>query len=352
MDNRIALIREKLKRDNLDGLLVTKEQNVSYLSGFSGSESRLFLTPDKEKFFLTDFRYIVQAKKELKDFRIIQTKDSSLKEISVLCDELNIRRLAFESGSLSYEGYRRLKKLIKKVRLIPTIDLVEELRKVKTQEELILIKKAVGVTVSCLDFIRGNLRSGLSEKEFAAKIDYFIRNNGGDDVAFKTIVASGTNSIMPHSIATKRVIKKDDSILIDFGVKLSGYNTDLTRIFSLGRINPRYKKIYNILRDAQKLAVEQIRPGIRICDIELRVRAFLKTKGLERFFGHSVGHGIGLEVHEPPKISKDNKDFLRENMVFTIEPGVYIPNEAGFRREDMVVVTKTGCEVLTDDFNR
>ncbi len=352
MDNRIGLISERLKRESLDGILVTKEPNVSYLSGFSGSESRLFLTCDKEKFFLTDFRYIVQAKKELKDFRIIQTRGSSLKEISVLCDESKIKRLAFESGSLSYEEYRRLKELIKRVKLIPAVNLVENLRKVKTQEELVIIKKALKVALSCLDFIRRNLRSGLSEKEYAARIDYFIRTNGGDDTAFKTIVASGANSIMPHSIVTKRVIKKNDSILIDFGVRLSGYNTDLTRIFSLGRINPRYKEVYNILLDAQKLAIEQIRPGTRISDIELRVRAFLRTKGLERFFGHSLGHGIGLEVHELPKISKDNKDFLRENMVFTIEPGVYIPNEAGFRKEDMVVVTKTGCEVLSDDFNR
>lgn len=351
MNNRIGLIIENLKKNNIDGILVTKEPNVSYLSGFSGSESRLFLTCDKEKFFLTDFRYIIQAKKELKGFRIIQTKDASLKEIFVLCDELNIKRLAFESGSLSYEGYKRLKKLIKRVRLIPTVDLVENLRAVKTKKELSLIKKAVKVTVSCLDFIRENLHSGVSEKEFAAKIDYFIRTNGGDDVAFKTIVASGANSVMPHSIVKKRVIKKNDSILIDFGVKLSRYNTDLTRIFSLGRINLRYKKVYNILHDAQKLAIEQIRPGARISDVELRVRAFLRTKGLERFFGHSLGHGIGLEVHELPKISKDNKNILKENMVFTIEPGVYIPRRAGFRREDMVVVTKTGCEVLTDDFN-
>lgn len=352
MDSRIGLIRERLKKDNIGGILIAKEPNVSYLSGFSGSESRLLLSCDKEKFFLTDFRYIAQAKKELKRFRIIQTKGSPLKEVSVLCDELRIRRLAFESASLSYREYRMLKRLVKKVKLIPTVDLVENLRKIKSQEELGMIKRAVKVAVSCVDFIRRNLRLGVTEKEFAARIDYFIRTNGGDDTAFKTIVASGANSVMPHSIVTKRVIKKNDSILIDFGVRLSGYNTDLTRIFSLGRINSRYKKIYTLLRDAQKLAIEQIRPGIRISDIELSARAFLKTKGLERFFGHSLGHGIGLEVHELPKISKDNKDFLRENMVFTIEPGVYIPNEAGFRKEDMVVVTKTGCEVLTDDFNR
>ncbi|MBM3252706.1 MAG: aminopeptidase P family protein [Candidatus Omnitrophica bacterium] len=351
MNDRIDLILKELIKENLDGVLITKEQNVFYLSGFKGSESRLFLT-HKDKFFLTDFRYILQAKKELNGFKIIQTKGTFSRDISDLCNELRIKRLGFEAGNLPYREYIMLRRFIKKPRLIPTVNLVENFRKIKTAKEIGIIKRTVRIAITCLDFIKRNLCPGISEKDFAAKIDYFIKTNGGDDCAFKTIVASSSNSVIPHSIVTKRVMKKKDLVLIDFGVKFSGYNSDLTRVFSLGKINFYYKKFYSIITKAQEIAIDQIRPGVRISDIELRVRNFLKGEGLEKFFGHSLGHGIGIEVHEAPKISKDNKDCLEENMVFTIEPGIYIPNLAGFRKEDMVVVTKTGCEVLTDDFNR
>jgi Xaa-Pro aminopeptidase len=344
--NRVGLLIEKLAEKDLNGILITKEQNVSYLSGFTGSESSLLLTAGK-KFFLTDFRYLIQAKRELKGFKIIQTKNSFLKDISDLCNELKIKRLGFESGNVAFKKYLTLKKLSRGIKLISTTDAVENFRKIKTNEELNVIKKVAKLTLSCLSFIKSKIMPGVREKDFAATIEYFIKTHGGDGPAFKTIVASGSNSVMPHAITSGRIIKRNDSVLIDFGIRSYGYNSDLTRIFSLGKINTYFRKIYSIVKDAQRIAIDYIKPGVRISEIEMKVRDYLDEKGLEKFFGHSLGHGIGREVHELPKISRDNRELFKENMVFTVEPGVYIPKLAGFRHEDMVVVTKYGCEVLT-----
>ncbi len=343
----IDLLVKRLNKKTIDGILITKEQNCSYLSGFTGSDSSLFITPSK-KFFLTDSRYTVQAKRELEGFELIECKKPFFRYILQLCKDLKVKRLGFESTNLSFDQFSKLKKLVGKVKFIPTIGIVEDLRKIKTKEELLLIKNCINVTLSCLNFIKKSLKAGLREKDFAAMLDNFIKTKGGDRPAFDTIVASGANSIMPHSIVSSRKITKDDSVLVDFGVRLCGYNSDLTRVFSLGKINVYYKKLYKSIIEAQRVAIEKIKPGVRACDIELSVRNFLKAKGLEKFFGHSLGHGVGREVHELPRISTQSKEILQPNMVFTIEPGIYIPNLAGFRKEDMVVVTKSGCEVLTE----
>lgn len=344
--DKIRLLTGNFAKEGLDGILITKRQNVSYLCGFTGTESSLLLTAGK-RYFLTDFRYIVQAKKELCGFEIIQTRNFFINDITVLCNDLKIKKLGFEADNLSVEKYAVLKKLARGIKLVPKVNAVENFRKIKTSEELSLIKKAIEVTLSCLSFIKNKIRPGIREKDFAAEIEYFIKTRGGDEPAFKTIVASGSNSVMPHAITTDRIIKRNDSVLIDFGVRFSGYNSDLTRVFSLGKINAYYRKVYSIVKDAQRIAIDYIKPGVRISEVEIKVRDYLDKAGLEKFFGHSLGHGIGREVHELPKISKDNRELFKENMVFTVEPGVYIPKLAGFRHEDMAVVTKYGCEALT-----
>ena len=344
--SRLNFFREKLKNSSFDGFLVSQEANVSYLSRFNAHDSYLLVSKGKV-YFITDFRCLEEARKRLKGIEVFQYKNL-FKDISLLAKELKIRRLGFEARDLNYAEYAKIKEnLGDKIKFLDTFNIVESLRQIKDQDELREIRAAVDIAVSAFRFIKGYIRPGLTELEIAGELERFIRQRGAEASSFKIIAASGANSCFPHAQITKRLLGENDLVLVDMGVEVNGYKSDLTRVFFLGKITSIQCKVYQIVREAQARAIEAIRPGIAISVVDDTARAHITACGYGKYFGHSLGHGIGLEVHEDPSVSNKNKAIVREGMVFTVEPGIYLPGKFGIRIEDMVLVTKKGFEVLS-----
>jgi Xaa-Pro aminopeptidase len=264
-----------------------------------------------------------------------------------LAKKLGLKKLGFESKSLSYAEFKSIKiELASGIDFISTFDLVESLREIKSKPEIARIRKAVKINIEALELARKIIKPGLTEKELAIKLENFIKAKNVD-LAFDTIVASGPNSAMPHAPITNRKLKLNESVLIDIGVVFQGYRSDLTRVCFLGKIPLYFRKIYDSVRASQEAAIKKISPGKRISDIDKIARNFLNQRKLGEFFGHSLGHGVGRETHENPLVSSKNKARLRENMVFTVEPAVYLKGKFGIRIEDMVLVKRNNCEVLS-----
>lgn len=346
MSSRLNSLLEKLEAINIDGLLVSQEANVSYLCDFKISDSYLLVT-QKERIFITDFRYLEEARRNIKDVKVFQYKNL-FRDIADLAKRFGLRRIGFEAKDLNFAEYCKIKEeLNSKIKLVDTFAVVESLREIKDERELGFIQEAIKISAKAFVFLKGFLRKGLRELEIAGEIERFIRYEGAKMSAFNIIVASGSNASLPHAKISDRKIQGKEPILVDMGVEVNGYKSDLTRVFFLDRIPLIALKIYNIIKEAQHKAIEAVKPGIEIREIDHSARAYIAKRGYGRYFGHSLGHGVGLEVHEEPSISGKNRGRLREGMVFTIEPGIYIPGEFGIRLEDMVLVTKKGVEILS-----
>lgn len=347
MENkRLLKIYKKLEKESLDALLVSKEVNVSYLSGFSGSDSVLIISNEKN-FLITDSRFTQQARNQTRNFEIITRNFNLFKAIAKAVKLLKIKKLGFESQWLSFKEYELLKNLISPMDFIDTFEFVEKIREIKDQEEIKLIKKAAAIAKEALSQTVKNLKAGQSEIEIAAKIDYIMKLNGAAKAAFDTIVASGPNSSMPHAPISKRKIKPREPVIVDLGACFEGYNSDLTRTVFLDKITDEFKRTYEIVRTAQERAISAIKPSVKKAKIDSLAREYIAKKGFAKAFLHPIGHGIGREIHENPSISQKVSGVLKEGMVFSVEPGIYLPGKGGIRIEDMVLVTKTGCEVLT-----
>jgi len=349
-----------LRRQGIDSFLVTKPENVRYLSGYTGDDVYLLLAKGK-RFLITDSRYFLQAKKDAKDFEIIIAKGPLPQLLADLSAKLKIKKIGFESAHLTCLAHERIaeKLAAADVELTPLVDTVEDLRQIKDEAEIALIKDSVAILENAVLYFESTLKPGLSENDLASRTGYFIRavspalsRKGGTSGArpsFEIIVASGTNSAFPHARPSDRIIRPNDIVLLDLGVSYEGYKSDLTRVFFLGKINVKQKKIYGIVKEAQRRSIKAIKPGAKISEIDGIARGFINDKGFGGRFGHSLGHGIGLEVHEGPSISSRNQAEIKPGMIFTVEPAIYLPKWGGIRIEDMVLVTKKGCEVLTDD---
>lgn len=337
-----------LSKKKIDAFLVTDENNIRYLTDFRGHDSMLVISP-KGNFAVTDFRYSeeVEAIDALKsNFEIVLKKKNFSESLKTIQKKIKFKNLAFEESNLKYQRYAVLKNALN-CNLIPQRSLVESLRRIKTDEEIALIRKAIEISKIAFQGFRKDIKVGASESMLSAKLDYLMRLNGACGSAFETIVAVDANSSMPHAEITETRVQKNSKIMIDFGARFKGYNSDLTREVFLGKIDPAFKKIYSVVEAAQKIAIENIKAGVPIKKIDALSRNYIKNKGFGKFFGHALGHGVGLSVHEDPSISPYNKDYLEERMVFTVEPGIYIPGVGGVRLEEMVLVTGKGCEVLS-----
>ena len=368
MTSRLERLHIILQKSHLDGLLVSHQPNISYLTGFKSSDSYLLIT-EKKVFFITDSRFYQQA---ISFFEGVKNKLSKAEKtycsveglkvelsgrsvfatIAKLAGAGRLKRLGFEARSLDVAQYYRIKKLLRKSHFIPTQEVVEDLRRVKEAGELSKIKKAVSIAVRALKYARKIIRPGLSEIEIVAELERFIRHQGARGSSFETIVASGENTAFPHHLTGKRKLKKCDCLLIDIGVDYDGYKSDLTRTFFLGKIPSKISKIYQIVLQAQIQAINKIKPGVRICEIDRSARQYIAKHGYGGFFAHNLGHGIGLEVHEQPAISANNNATTEAGMVFTVEPAVYLKGRFGIRIEDDVAVTRSGCEVLSSDLDK
>ncbi len=333
---------------SLDALIIKKKQNIFYLTGAKGDDATLFVSPEKN-LLITDSRYKEEYAKSLKTcaLKIVKYSEaaSSIKDI---CKKTNSRRVGFESKNISYSEYAALKKELRNKRLVPVKDAVESLRMIKDNKEVGHIKTACKIGCKIMDHVVKTLRPSSSEEKVKNGIYAYIAKSGFKKADFEIIVASGRRACMPHATASTKIIRKGEMVVIDLGAMNCGYNSDLTRTAFLGRIERKYRRIYNIVLDAQKKAIENIRPGIKAKYIDYISRQYILDKGLGKYFIHNLGHGIGLEIHEKPAISRNSDVVLEKNMVFTVEPGVYIPGYGGVRIEDDVLVTKTGCETLTN----
>lgn len=333
MQNKDNLIKRKISngviptKKRLDALLISHPPNVTYLSNFKGSESFLLLTKKNGNHFITDSRYTEQAQKQIKGFCIHTRKGALAKEISGLAKKYKLRRIGFESAHTSHKLAHNLKVKCKPA-FIPLENTVENLRVIKNRAEIELMEKAAQISISAIKKTVTYIKPGMTELEVVGYLESCMRKLGSQQQAFASIVASGINSSMPHAISSKKKIVRNEPVVIDCGCRFNGYNSDLTRTIFLGRIDAQFTYMYNTVRQAHARAIAAVRPGVKIATIDKLARDHIREKGFGRYFAHATGHGIGLEVHEAPTITYKNTKLLKKGMVFTIEPGVYMPGKA------------------------
>jgi Xaa-Pro aminopeptidase len=338
--------REIIESNHLDGILFSSLENIRYLSGFTGSDGALILN-QKQSFFLTDSRYWTQAEEEVKGCEIVHYK-KKLDGIASLLSDLKLKRIGFESTSLTFSLHQSLlEKLANEVKFHPVENEIKNLRSAKDAQELGLIRTAIDLSSKAFLHIMEILKEGITEREVALDMEFFMKKSGAEALGFDIIIASGKRSALPHGRASDKRIEKGDFIVIDFGSGFRGYHSDQTRTVVCGKPTGEQKKIYQVVKEAHDKAIEKVRPGIPICEVDAAARDHIRRQGYDEYFGHGTGHGIGLAVHEDPVVNSENKDLVREGMVFTVEPGIYIPDRGGVRIEDMVLVTSHGVEVLT-----
>ncbi len=336
-----------MAKRRLDALLVSNVVNVSYLSGFTGEDTVLMILPDSA-YLITDFRYVEQAQQEAPHFALVRHKKGFYQKAIEVARRRKVKRLGVEGSALSHSSFLNMRKEAKRMRLLPQKPLVEDLRMIKDAEEISLIRAAAACAAKAFKETVGRVKPGMTEFEVATDLEFRLRRLGARRGAFETIVAVNERASLPHARAGEKQVEKTCLLLIDFGAYKDMYNCDCTRTMLRGRPTAKMERIYRIVEDAQRMALETIKPGLAVRLLDKIARDHIKSKGFGKEFGHSLGHGIGREVHESPRISwKTSKIKLQEGMVFTVEPGIYLPNVGGVRIEDTVVVTKKGCEVLT-----
>ena len=339
---RIKRLRKLMQKESIKALLLTNIYDVRYLTGFTGSNGMLFVTSKKVIFF-TDFRYKIRSAKEVKNVEIVIIKEGMFKDFIPYFknDQLYVQ----ETDILWGESFI-LKKLLRPKKLKRTSDIVANLRIIKERYEIKQIKKAISITEKVFYEILKIIKPGITEKDLALEIEFKMKKYGDMAVAFTPIVASGPNGALPHAESGNRKIKKGDMIVMDFGAKYNGYCADMTRTVVVGKANDKQKKIYNIVLEAQKKAIEYAKPGMVGKEIDRIARKVIENYGYGDKFGHSLGHGVGIEVHEMPYINPKNVVPLKEKTIFTVEPGIYIQRWAGVRIEDIVILDKDGAKSL------
>lgn len=336
-------LKKILKLLHVDGIILTDLKNIRYFTGFTGS-SGLCLYTKNRGFFLTDFRYKEQSQREITGWEIIIAK-KKFNGLKRLLTKLGLRKIAFES-TIDFEHFEALRKL--KIKLIPLKKKILRLREIKTPEEIEKIKIAIKRAEEGFLKIKEMIKPGVAERDIAVELEYQIKRLGSERLPFEIIVASGENSALPHARSSTRRIKPGDLLLIDWGAEAEGYYSDMTRTFLIKGNNSEEKiKIYNIVREAQEEALRIIGPGVSTSEVDRAARQYIQKKGYGKAFGHSTGHGVGLEIHELPAITISGREKLKPGMVFTVEPGIYLSGFGGVRIEDMVLVTDHGVELLT-----
>ncbi len=342
-------LKKLLETKSLDAFLVKKKQNLSYLTGTKGEDAVLFLSGSRS-FLITDSRYKEEYARTAKNCQLVIAKWSEINAcIGSLIKRKGAGRIGFESNSFSYSEYTDLKKGLINKRLVPVKELIESLRMVKDNNEARCIRVACKYGCETMRYGINSLKAYTSEAKVKNRIELYMIKNGLKGADFEIIVASGRNAAMPHASCTTKAIRQGEMVIIDLGIINYGYNSDLTRTAFLGRIDhDKYLRIYNVVLSAQKKAIEHIKPGVPARYIDYIARRYITEKGLGKYFIHGLGHGIGLEAHERPCISKNSNEMLQKDMMMTIEPGIYIPKWGGVRIEDVVIVTGDSCEVLTD----
>ena len=352
MDNfsqRYQRLLEKFQDLDLEGLIVTHPPNLNYLFNFSGT-SGLACCMDGEATLLVDSRYLEQAQASAVNCEVRLTASSALTALKGLLEGTrtvhNLKRVGIEAQHLSHRSFLEMDSWGSQIDWIPSSNLVEELRMIKSKNEVTLMRNAFEIAQTGYGCFLDQIKPGYSEVQLAGLLEFELRKAGGEGISFETIVASGPRSSLPHGVASTRVLQEKEILLCDFGVRHCGYSSDLTRVHIPEKISQ--PEIYDIVRVAWKAALDAIRPGVPASEIDAAARQVIAEHGYGDYFGHGTGHGLGLEVHELPTISSRSSAQLEPGMVFTVEPGIYLPGRYGIRIEDVVVVTKNGYSLLSD----
>jgi Xaa-Pro aminopeptidase len=350
--DRQRLVADELADQKLDALVVTHLPNVRYLTGFTGSAGVLIMGPRKPV-FITDGRYTSQAREQVQGAKIVISTGPALEAAAKEISRQKFTTIGIEAEHMPVSLRTRFKKLLgAKAKLKETSNLVERIRWIKDPGELAAIERAVQLGADIFKVALKAIRPGVLETDVAAELEYAARKRGAEGMSFETIVASGPRSALPHGVASTAAIPAKGFVVLDFGVILGGYCSDMTRTVHVGKPSPEARSMYQAVLESQLAGIEAVRAGATAGDVDFACRNVLRNKKLgrarlDRFFTHSTGHGVGIEIHELPRLARNQQEPLASGMVVTIEPGIYIEGKGGIRIEDMVAVTDNGCEVLT-----
>ncbi|SHK07221.1 M24 family metallopeptidase [Desulforamulus aeronauticus] len=347
MNQRVKRLREQMFQQDVSYLLITDPKNRFYLSGFTGSTGVLLIGLE-ECFFLTDFRYIEQVKEQCPGYKLIKVEQQSLfASLTQVLKGSKGDTLSFEENHLTVKEYLELKDMLPGVALQPGSGLVEDLRMIKDSAEIPIIRQAMTIGDKAFQHILGFIKTGISEKELALELEFFMRKQGASGIAFDTIMASGPRSALPHGVASERKLQRGDFLTMDFGAIYQGYHSDMTRTVVLGESTNKQDEIYKIVLEAQLAGLAAVKAGVPAREVDETSRWVITERGYGEYFGHGTGHGVGLAIHERPRVNTKDDTILQPGMVITIEPGIYLPDWGGVRIEDSVLVTEQGCEILT-----
>jgi Xaa-Pro aminopeptidase len=346
--NRLLQLRGKLKEAGLDGILLVNDSNIRYVSDFTGSDSYVVVTA-QDNAFITDSRYTEQAESQCKDFRVIRwgAPASLVETVKEVCEKNNVKKLAFESNKLLYSMFESLSKGLEGIELVPTQDIVEDIRCIKDEEEIECLRKAAAIADEAFTEILKVIKVGMTEKDIERELQYLIKKKGAEDISFPSIVASGKRSSLPHAIPSDKVIEEGDFITLDFGATYGGYHSDMTRTIIVGCGDEKQKEIYRIVKEAQEAGSRAVKAGVKGNVPDAAARGHIAQAGYGAFFGHGLGHGVGLDIHEGPGLSAKGEKLLAAGNAVTVEPGIYLPDWGGVRIEDTVIIREGHIEVIT-----
>ena len=332
---------------SVDGVLIVSETNRRYFTSFSSSDGILLATKNGSV-FLTDSRYIEAAQNVVKCCEVAELRKIS-EQLPQLCESFGVKKLMVEAERLTVSQLGAYRKILKGVSLTVkgTDELIDSFRMTKSREELDSVIAAQRIAEKAYNYILGFIREGVTEREVALELDFFMLRNGAEAVSFETIAISGANTSKPHGVPTDKKICNGDFVTLDYGAVVNGYHSDMTRTVAVGEVSDEQIKVYNTVLEAQLRAISVLKEGIKGSEADAAARNYINEQGYGEYFRHSTGHGVGLEIHEKPNLSPRNNKLLKCGNIVTIEPGIYIPGKFGVRIEDMAIITKNGCENLT-----
>ncbi|QDS99867.1 M24 family metallopeptidase [Adhaeretor mobilis] len=346
---RRSKIRRQLKKEGLDALLVTNFVNVTYLTGFTGDDSYLLVTTDRD-ILISDQRYSQQLESECPDvdLQIRGPGQKMIDDVAKTLKKCKVSKLGIEASSMTVALRDKVERAVPKARLEPTDGWIEALRMIKDRDEIAATRRACELARRAFEVVRAKITGETKESEIAADLEYQARRFGGKGLSFTPIVGVQERAALPHGTATERKIGSGDFVLIDWGVNESLYMSDLTRILATGKISTKLRKLYGVVLKAQLAGIAAIKPGVTCEKVDAAARKVIERAGHGKYFGHGLGHGTGLEIHEAPRLAKNQETKLEAGMIVTVEPGIYFPEWGGIRIEDDILVTRSGHEVLSN----
>jgi Xaa-Pro aminopeptidase len=344
---RINYLRNEISKADVDSVLITDKENIRYYSGFTGTLAYLIINLDKS-IIVTDSRYTIRAKEECPDYEVYQLRSGD-NWIENITNSMDSKIIGFEGSNITFNMLEQLKvRINKQVEWKDFSTPITLGRIIKSDSEVKLIEAAINISDTAFNKVEKQIKAGITEKEISWEIEKTMRELGAESPSFDTIVASGTNGSKPHHSPTDKIVKEGEGIVIDMGAKYQGYCSDLTRTIFLGEPDSKFKEIYSIVLRSQMIAIETVKPNMTGEDIDLIAREIITNEGHGDNFGHSLGHGVGIEVHEGPGVGPNSKNIVKSGMIYTVEPGIYIEGWGGVRIEDMVMMTDTGNNLLSN----